>query len=76
MSKTGVALLGIFVVDLAFRAGNMPAIGETIAGCIRRRLRSSACGRRRSTRSGVFRFGDGRGFRDAPRPLHVSIVAR
>ena len=32
MSKTGVAVLGIFVVDLAFRAGNMPAIGETIAG--------------------------------------------
>lgn len=32
MSKTGVAVLDIFVVDLAFRAGNMPAIGETIAG--------------------------------------------
>ena len=32
MSKSGVAVLGIFVVDLAFRAGNMPAIGETIAG--------------------------------------------
>ncbi|MBC9876783.1 ribokinase [Bradyrhizobium sp. INPA01-394B] len=32
MSKSGVAILGIFVVDLAFRAGNMPAIGETIAG--------------------------------------------
>jgi len=32
MSKTGVAVLGIFVVDLAFRAGNMPAIGETVAG--------------------------------------------
>src|ERR1700739_147266 len=32
MSKTGVAVLGIFVVDLAFRASNMPAIGETIAG--------------------------------------------
>lgn len=32
MSKTGVAVLGIFVVDLAFRAGDMPAIGETIAG--------------------------------------------
>jgi ribokinase len=32
MSKTGVAVLGIFVVDLAFRAGNMPAVGETIAG--------------------------------------------
>ncbi|MGN1290730.1 MAG: PfkB family carbohydrate kinase, partial [Bradyrhizobium sp.] len=32
MSKNGVAVLGVFVVDLAFRAGNMPAIGETIAG--------------------------------------------
>ena len=32
MSKRGVAVLGVFVVDLAFRAGNMPAIGETIAG--------------------------------------------
>ena len=32
MSKTGVAVLGIFVADLAFRAGSMPAIGETIAG--------------------------------------------
>jgi ribokinase len=32
MSKSDVAVLGIFVVDLAFRAGNMPAIGETIAG--------------------------------------------
>jgi ribokinase len=28
----GVAILGIFVADLAFRAGRMPAIGETIAG--------------------------------------------
>lgn len=32
MSKRGVAILGIFVADLAFRAGRMPAIGETIAG--------------------------------------------
>lgn len=32
MSKNGVAVLGVFVVDLAFCAGNMPAIGETIAG--------------------------------------------
>src|SRR2546423_3406141 len=28
----GVAIVGIFVADLAFRAGRMPAIGETIAG--------------------------------------------
>lgn len=28
----GVAILGIFVADLAFRAGRMPTIGETIAG--------------------------------------------
>lgn len=28
----GVAILGIFVADLAFRAGRLPAIGETIAG--------------------------------------------
>jgi ribokinase len=28
----GVAILGIFVADLAFRAGRMPVIGETIAG--------------------------------------------
>lgn len=28
----GVAILGIFVADLAFRAGRMPGIGETIAG--------------------------------------------
>jgi ribokinase len=27
-----VTILGIFVADLAFRAGRMPAIGETIAG--------------------------------------------
>ena len=32
MSRNGVAILGVFVVDLAFRAANMPAIGETIAG--------------------------------------------
>lgn len=31
-SKNGVAILGIFVADLAFRAGRMPGIGETIAG--------------------------------------------
>lgn len=30
--KRGVAILGIFVADLAFRAGRMPAMGETIAG--------------------------------------------
>src|SRR5690606_38825059 len=29
---SGVAILGIFVADLAFRAGRMPAVGETIAG--------------------------------------------
>jgi ribokinase len=28
----GVAILGIFVADLAFRAGRMPGIGETMAG--------------------------------------------
>jgi len=28
----GVAILGIFVADLAFRAARLPAIGETIAG--------------------------------------------
>ena len=32
MSRNGVAVLGVFVVDLAFRAGKLPAIGETIAG--------------------------------------------
>ena len=32
MSRNGVAVLGVFVVDLAFRAADMPAIGETIAG--------------------------------------------
>jgi ribokinase len=30
--KRGVAILGIFVADLAFRASRMPGIGETIAG--------------------------------------------
>jgi ribokinase len=30
--KRGVAILGVFVADLAFRAGRMPAIGETIFG--------------------------------------------
>ena len=30
--KSGVAILGIFVADLAFRAARMPGIGETIAG--------------------------------------------
>ncbi len=32
MARRGVAILGIFVADLAFRARRMPAIGETIAG--------------------------------------------
>ena len=32
MGKNGVVILGVFVADLAFRAGKMPAIGETIAG--------------------------------------------
>jgi ribokinase len=32
MTKNGVAILGIFVADLAFRAGRMPGIGETISG--------------------------------------------
>ncbi len=32
MPEKGVAILGIFVADLAFRAGRMPGIGETIAG--------------------------------------------
>jgi ribokinase len=32
MSKNGVVILGVFVADLTFRAGKMPAIGETIAG--------------------------------------------
>lgn len=30
--RGGVTILGIFVVDLAFRAGRMPSIGETILG--------------------------------------------
>lgn len=30
--RGGVAILGIFVADLAFRAARLPAIGETIAG--------------------------------------------
>ncbi|HLJ72114.1 MAG TPA: ribokinase [Roseiarcus sp.] len=30
--KRGVAILGVFVADLAFRAGRMPGIGETIIG--------------------------------------------
>lgn len=30
--RGGVAILGIFVADLTFRAGRMPAMGETIAG--------------------------------------------
>src|SRR6185312_7820592 len=30
--KRGVAILGIFVADLAFRAARLPGIGETIAG--------------------------------------------
>lgn len=32
MSKNGVAILGVFAADLAFRAGKLPAIGETIKG--------------------------------------------
>jgi ribokinase len=32
MSRSGVAILGIFVADLAFRAGRMPGVGETISG--------------------------------------------
>ena len=31
-TKRGVAILGVFVADLAFRAGRMPAMGETIIG--------------------------------------------
>src|SRR3972149_6162184 len=31
-AKRGVAILGIFVADLAFRAGRMPGMGETIVG--------------------------------------------
>jgi ribokinase len=30
--RNGVTILGIFVVDLAFRAGRLPAMGETILG--------------------------------------------
>ena len=30
--SAGVAILGVFVADLAFRAGRMPAVGETIIG--------------------------------------------
>ena len=30
--KEGVAILGVFVADLAFRAGRLPALGETIVG--------------------------------------------
>ena len=30
--QKGVAILGIYVADLAFRAGRMPAMGETILG--------------------------------------------
>jgi ribokinase len=32
MAGQGVSILGIFVADLAFRAGRLPAVGETIAG--------------------------------------------
>ena len=31
-TKRGVAILGVFVADLAFRAGRMPVMGETIFG--------------------------------------------
>ena len=31
-TKRGVAILGIFVADLAFRANRMPGVGETITG--------------------------------------------
>lgn len=31
-AQQGVAILGIFVADLAFRSGRMPVVGETIAG--------------------------------------------
>ena len=30
MSQNGVAILGVFVADLAFRASRLPAIGETM----------------------------------------------
>ena len=32
MSQQGVAILGVFVADLAFRASRLPAIGETMIG--------------------------------------------
>jgi ribokinase len=32
MMKQGIAILGIFVADLAFRAGRQPAMGETLMG--------------------------------------------
>ncbi len=32
MAKSGVAILGIYVADLAFRAARQPAMGETILG--------------------------------------------
>ncbi|MGJ5133467.1 ribokinase [Bradyrhizobium oligotrophicum] len=32
ISRQGVAILGVFVADLAFRAARLPAIGETIIG--------------------------------------------
>ena len=32
MSRQGVAILGVFVADLAFRASRLPAVGETIIG--------------------------------------------
>jgi len=31
-SREGIAILGVFVADLAFRAGRMPAMGETLFG--------------------------------------------
>ena len=30
--KQGIAILGILVADLAFRAGRQPAMGETLMG--------------------------------------------
>ncbi|CCE05465.1 putative ribokinase [Bradyrhizobium sp. STM 3843] len=32
MAQAGVAILGVFVADLAFRASRLPAIGETMIG--------------------------------------------
>jgi ribokinase len=32
MAKSGVAILGIYVADLAFKAKRQPAMGETILG--------------------------------------------